>query len=105
MEKMNKLSFDTLSEAQNYFLKKGYTTQFDTKDGEIIAYGKDKNYQPKELLIIADFRFEGMTSPEDNMILYIIEANDGVKGTMVDSVGAEAAQDPELMREIPMKEK
>ena len=102
---MNELSFDTLSEAQSYFLKKDYKVQFDTKDGKIIAYGKDKKYKPEELLIIADFRFEGMTSPDDNMILYIIEANDGVKGTMVDSVGAEAAQDPELIREIPMKEK
>ena len=33
------------------------------------------------------YRFEGESDPDDNAILYIIETNDGTKGTLVDAYG------------------
>ncbi|MGI9525707.1 MAG: phosphoribosylpyrophosphate synthetase [Weeksellaceae bacterium] len=97
--------YDTVVEAQEALREAGYAYEFDTKDGEICLIGKDKTYTPQDLKIVADLRFEGMTNPGDNMVLYVVEANDGSKGTILDNVGgAEAAQDPELMKQIPMVE-
>ena len=95
--------YDTLSQAQAALVEKGFTAQFDTNDGEICAMPSKKKYKPADLKIVADVRFEGMTNPADNMILYAIEANDGTKGTMVDNYGGpEPAQDADLVKEIPM---
>ncbi|MXV37711.1 phosphoribosylpyrophosphate synthetase [Flavobacteriaceae bacterium Ap0902] len=98
-------NYDTVVEAQEVLRKEGYTYEFDTKDGYIVALGKDDKYTPKDLKILADVRFEGMSNPDDNMILYVIEAKDGTKGTMLDNVGgAESAQDPDLIKAIPMED-
>ncbi len=97
--------YSSLSEAQNAMMESGYTEQFDTRDGEIVGLGNKKIYKPEDLLIIMHLRYEGMSNPGDNMILYAIDANDGTKGTMVDNVGgAEPAQSSKIMRKIPMKE-
>jgi hypothetical protein len=39
-------------------------------------------------------RFEGASDPADNTILYVIETNDGIKGTLVDAYGSYA--DPKV---------
>lgn len=98
--------FDTVVEAQNALREEGYSYEFDTQDGKLFAIGKEETpYQPADLQIIGDLRYEGMSNPADNMILYIIEAKDGTKGTMLDNVGgSESAQDPEIIKQIPIKE-
>ena len=57
--------------------------------------GKDgkKFYQPADLKIIKTYRFEGESNPDDNSILYIIEANDGVIGYAIDSYGVYSSHD------------
>ncbi|CAI9430099.1 Phosphoribosylpyrophosphate synthetase [Candidatus Ornithobacterium hominis] len=95
--------FDTVVEAQAALRESGYAEEFDTKEGKVYALSSQKEYQPEELKIVADARFEGMSNPSDNMVLYVIEAKDGVKGTMLDNMGgSESAQDPELLKKIPM---
>lgn len=96
--------YDTLVEAQNALIERGFTEQFDTREGEIHALSGERKYEPQDLKIVGDVRFEGMSNPADNMILYAIVANDGTKGTMVDNVGGpESAQDADLIRAIPME--
>jgi hypothetical protein len=41
--------------------------------------------------VVNYFRFEGPSNPDDMSILYAIEANDGVKGTLVDAYGTYAS--------------
>ena len=41
-------------------------------------------------MITAVYRFEGMSDPDDNVVLYAIESNTGVKGLLVDAYGAYA---------------
>ena len=97
--------YDTLVEAQNALIGQGFTEQFDTMDGKILGMSNKKEFSPSELKIVGDCRFEGMSNPADNMILYAITASDGTKGTMVDNVGSpESAQDPDLIKAIPMEE-
>lgn len=70
--------------------------------------GKGKNYQPEDLLITKTYRFEGMSDPSDNSILYIINANDGLTGYSLDAYGLYSNHDDEegydnFIRQIPME--
>ena len=42
------------------------------------------------------FRFEGDSDPADNSILYVVETNDGTKGTLIDAYGPYA--DPKVSK-------
>lgn len=97
--------YDTLMQTQNVLTKEGFTEQFEAKDGKITGLSNQKTYEPNDLLILVDKRFEGMSNPADNMVLYVIEAKDGTKGTLLDNVGgADSVQDPALIKAIPMTE-
>jgi len=52
-----------------------------------------KIYKPEELTIIKTYRFEGESDPADNVILYLIEANDGLIGYSIDAYGASSNHD------------
>ena len=54
----------------------------------------EEMFTPEQVKIINFFRFEGMSDPEDNSILYAIETDSGLKGTLVDAYGAKS--DPEV---------
>ncbi len=85
------LKMKTLSESVNESLEKGYIENF-----KVVAKGlctqDDENsiYTPQDIAITDFYRFEGYSDPQDNSILYLIETNDGRKGTLIDAYGAEA---------------
>ena len=70
-------NYDTLSEAINDLQRKGYTYDFKV----------DKTY-----------RFEGMSSTDDNSVLYAISSKNGIKGLLVDAYGVYAENISEAMR-------
>jgi len=76
-----------LTEKLSALAKEGYEVQFNLEDGALTAGESDKHYQPKDLTINEEFRFEGETNPSDMSILYAVETNDGTKGTVVDAYG------------------
>ncbi|MDF0708055.1 MAG: phosphoribosylpyrophosphate synthetase [Bacteroidota bacterium] len=101
---MDKYSFETLSEAVNTLTQKeGYKEDFEADENCIKALYSKKEYQPKDLVIINSYRFEGMTNPADESTVFTIEATDGTKGTLVMSYGAATAQNEDLIRQIPLK--
>lgn len=69
----------------------------------------DKHYQPEDLKIIRTYRFEGDSDPSDNVILYILEANDGKLGYNMDAYGAYSNHDgdgyDEFIKKIPMEDR
>jgi hypothetical protein len=65
----------------------GYTEDFKVTDTGLEALQKHHNYTPNEIQVVNFYRFEGESDPDDNAILYVIETNDGIKGTLVDSYG------------------
>ena len=69
----------------------------------------DKHYQPEDLKIIRTYRFEGDSDPSDNVILYILEANDGQLGYNMDAYGAYSNHEgdgyDDFIKKIPMEEK
>ena len=58
-------------------------------------------YPAGELEVVAFYRFEGDSNPDDNSILYAIETSDGRKGLLVDAYGAYAGNIPaEIIRKL-----
>lgn len=52
-----------------------------------------KFYHPEDLTIIKTYRFEGESDPGDTMILYIMEAADGLIGYSIDAYGVYSAHE------------
>ncbi len=95
---MNSNNFDTLSLAVNSLTMKGYTEDFKAEENCIKELYSKNEYQPEALKIVNSYRFEGMTNPEDETVLFAIVANDGTKGTLVMSYSAEHSQSIELIK-------
>ena len=97
---MDARNFDTLSIAVDALTKEGFTDDFKAEETCIRALYSKREYQPEDLKIVHTFRFEGMTDPQDQMELFAIVANDGIKGTLVMSYSAEHFQNVELIKKI-----
>jgi len=65
----------------------GYTEDFKVTENGLEALQAGKRYNADEVSVINFFRFEGASDPEDNAILYVLQTNDGIKGTLIDAYG------------------
>ncbi|QOD62042.1 hypothetical protein H9I45_06245 [Polaribacter haliotis] len=81
--------------------EKGYTESYRVVDSKLIANNEKTKYIPKDVKIVAEHRFEGMSNPSDMSILYVLETKD-TKGTLVAAYGATAdLETAEFFKEIP----
>ena len=69
---------------------RGYIDEFDFKDDHLFNNTKGIRFNPLELKITEYYRFEGESDPEDNVVVYAIESDDGLRGVIVDAYGAYA---------------
>lgn len=80
--------YDTLSQAVNDLQKKGYKLSFELSEKALECKEMDKSFTPENFEIIAFHRFDGMTSPGDESVLYVIESEKGkFKGLLIDAYG------------------
>ncbi|HMG68873.1 MAG TPA: hypothetical protein VK588_14340 [Chitinophagaceae bacterium] len=84
----------TLSSCINKVVKDGYSENFKVTDEKLESLETGKLYTPDQIHIVNFFRFEGASDPSDSAILYIIEADDGAKGSLTDAYGMYA--DPNI---------
>jgi hypothetical protein len=100
----------SLSSCSKKMKDDGYTEDFQVNKKGLSTYSAtSKIYKPEEVKIVNFYRFEGESDPGDNIILYVIETNDGKKGTLVDGYGAYASEDvskfivnvEEIQKQIP----
>ncbi len=77
----------SLATCLNKLVLDGYEEDFKASEEGLLSLHKEKIYSPNEVHVVNFFRFEGASDPADNSILYVIETNDGVKGTLVDAYG------------------
>jgi hypothetical protein len=77
----------SLSSCLNKMIADGYTDDFKAVDTGLKSLRTDKIFKPDEVRIVNYYRFEGSSDPDDMSILYVIETNDGSKGTLVDAYG------------------
>ena len=80
----------TLVDLHNKMMDDGYKEDFIMVDDQLKCVSSEKLYSPNEVTIINFFRFEGQSDPDDSSIMYVIETNDGKKGTVIDAYGAYA---------------
>lgn len=95
-------NYDTVSEAVNDLKARGYTVDFNIgAGGETLVYQDTKSLSPEDFVIDELHRFEGMTDPGDEMIVYAISsAHHAVKGILVNAFGlyADAASSKMVRR-------
>lgn len=85
-------SYETVSEAVDDLIKQGYTTDFLIQEEQENLFSKDKSLSlsPEEFEIDDIFRFEGMSDPADETIIYAISSvAHNVKGLVINSFGAD----------------
>ena len=80
----------------NKIVSEGFTEGFKVTDDGLEALNNHHIYHPDEIQVVNFFRFEGESDPDDNAILYVIQTNDGTKGTLIDSYGTYT--DPNITR-------
>lgn len=91
-------NYDTLSEAMNGLKTKGYTYDFNLCLGHIECNSLKLKLHPEDFEVDLVFRFEGMSSTDDNSVLYAISSKKGIKGLLVDAYGVYAENISEAMR-------
>ncbi len=81
-------NYDTLSEAVNDLVKRGYTSNFNIKRDCLTCVENEINLHPDDFEIDEVHRFEGDTDPGDENVLYAISSDKfKIKGLLVNAFG------------------
>lgn len=81
-------SYETILEALNDLQRQGYTYDFNLQQDCLYCQPVDKRILPNEFEIKEIHRFEAMSDPSENAVLYVIDSPlHGIKGTMVNAFG------------------
>ncbi|MCH4823777.1 phosphoribosylpyrophosphate synthetase [Gramella lutea] len=98
--------YGTLSQAINKLkLEEGYTEDFNLLDEKIQLKSKDQTFGIEEFEVDKVLRFEGMSNPDDNAILYAITTSNDHKGILVDGYGVSSGQvSKKMMKKLDLKD-
>jgi hypothetical protein len=77
----------SLSDATNDLKRRGYTEDLNLKATCIECPSHSLQLNPQDFTIDEFYRFEGMSNPSDNSIVYAISSKAGIKGVLVDAYG------------------
>jgi hypothetical protein len=91
-------SYDTMLEALNDLRERGYTDDFNLKPDFLECHARDLQVHPENFKVDEMYRFEGMSNPDDNSIVFAISSESGIKGVLVDAYGMYAESINEAMR-------
>jgi hypothetical protein len=81
-------SYNTLSEAIDGLIQRGYTYDFNIDRDCIVCDKHSIQLQPEDFTIDEVHRFEGDSNPDDESVLYgISSARYGLKGYLVNAYG------------------
>lgn len=94
--------YQTLTEALNALRKQGYIEDFNLKKNWIENVKGEHKLFHTDFVVDSFYRFEGMTDPADEAILYAISSDKiNIKGVLVDGYGISADPDSvELMSKL-----
>jgi len=94
-------SYSTLTEAMTSLKQKGYEHDFNVHPDWIECSGLDIRLKPEEFHVDEVHRFEGMSDPEDNDVLFAITSTKGIKGLLTDAYGMYAESlSPGMMNKL-----
>lgn len=81
-------SYDTVTEALDDLRRRGFTRDYNLKPDCLKCQQDGIELYPANFNIVDVYRFEGMTDPGDETVLYAIEETQtGKRGTLVDAYG------------------
>ena len=86
----NEDRMQTVAGALEQFRERGYRQEMSITAGRLQVGGTERTYRPHEVAVRDYWRFEGVSDPGDESVVYAIETTDGVKGTLVDAYNAYA---------------
>lgn len=78
----------TLASVIDDLAASGFVEHFGVSGGALRSFDSGRRFSAAELVIREYHRFEGVSDPGDMSIVYGIESQDGVRGTLVDAYGA-----------------
>lgn len=81
-------NYRNLLEAVNGLRSRGYDYDFHYEDACLHCSKISEKFKSSDLKITEYYRFEGMSDPEDNSVIYAIQSNQGHKGIIIDAYGA-----------------
>ncbi len=95
-------TFETLSQAITSLQQRGYVNDFNLHPEWIECPPLNKKLKPDEFHVDEVHRFEGMSSTDDNSVLYAVSSPAaGLKGLLVDAYGVYAASaSPEMLKKL-----
>ncbi len=80
-------TYETLTDALQDLRGRGFTHNFNLESDALHCPELDLRLHPEHFTIDEQYRFEGMSDPDDNDILYAISSDTGVKGVLVNAYG------------------
>lgn len=98
-------NYKNLLEAVDSLQKRGFIYNFHYKDSCLQCGEINEKLKANDLLIAEYYRFEGISDPEDNSVIYAIESKQGHKGIVIDAYGAYSDEDiTEFLKEVKIKD-
>jgi len=83
-------AYDTLTEAIQDLKDRGFTEDFNLQPHCLQCKSRELHVHPEDFTVEEFYRFEGMSSTDDNSVLFAISSEDGLRGTLVDAYGVYA---------------
>jgi hypothetical protein len=86
--------------------RRGFTESLAVIGDRLRIVGTGETFRPEDVVVREYRRFEGVSDPDDMAILYAIETEGGIRGTLVDAYGVYA--DPAVsafLSTVPIVEK
>jgi hypothetical protein len=83
--------YTSLSEATNDLHARGYVHDFNLNVTCVECPELQLRLTPEKFIVDEFHRFEGMSSTDDNSIVFAITSDEGVKGILVDAYGVYAS--------------
>jgi hypothetical protein len=104
------VEMNTLSQIMEKLRLKGKDNEIKMSDhGKMQSANLNKIYKPEDLTIVKTYRFEGMSDPGDNSVLYLILDKDGDIGYIQDAYGVYSDNEGPLfddfLKKIPVADR
>ncbi|HET8753280.1 MAG TPA: phosphoribosylpyrophosphate synthetase [Salinimicrobium sp.] len=95
----------TLSEDLNRLrTEEGYTEDFNLLDHTLISKDEREKFLAQDFVVDEVYRFEGISNPGDEAILYAISTSSGQKGVLIDGYDYTSGQiSEELVKKLDLK--
>ncbi|MDQ1089232.1 MULTISPECIES: phosphoribosylpyrophosphate synthetase [unclassified Siphonobacter] len=83
---------ETLIQVLERLKKEGFTLDFNLEPDSIHCSQENLRLKPEAFEIVETVRLEGMSDPDDNVIVYAIESRDGERGVLISAYGVYAEE-------------